>query len=541
MNTKKPRHKNHAHRLDQNDLFKHAIDLISDAVLLLDRKHKVVFVNTPTPALLGLTRQAIVGKTLDCLLTLEDPATRRPLVKIPPPRKQATIFLASIGDTLFNATLLDIQRTPGFNKLKSTATAVLFIRPSDHTLASAPNIHQQLIGQLTMRIAHDFNNSLTSMLGNAELVQEALQVINTEENNSPDTPAGYAMTINKDVIRKCVEMATFIRKLQDYARQQPDTRQLLDPNSIIQEMLPISQKLFGSKLTVEFLPAPTLPSVIADQTQLHQILFTLLDNCKERSGSSTGTITIQTKLVTLDEHYQLTHPGCQAGEHVQLSISDTGASIVESSLPQTFELFSSPKVDPGSGLRLATVYAILKQLGGYIYVETIEPTGNRFELYFPLRPALSRTDVPPAPIQTNRPGSRSRRAKKRAKQQGPLILVAEDQPDILKTMDRHLSKAGYQTDLTNDGQMALSRFHQLCQNGHRPSLVIADLGLPGLDGKTLCKKIRETSPRTPLLLTSGHVIPLDQANSRTIDGGFDFIQKPFDASTLLNKIDFLLR
>src|SRR5713101_7461393 len=137
MNTKKPRHKNHPHRLNQNNLFKHVIDRITDAVLLLDRRNKVVFVNTPAPALLGLTRQAILGKTLDRVLALEDPATRRPIVRTPPPRKQATTFLASIGDTLFNATLLDIHLTPGFNKLKTTATAALFIRPSDHTLAFA--------------------------------------------------------------------------------------------------------------------------------------------------------------------------------------------------------------------------------------------------------------------------------------------------------------------------------------------------------------------------------------------------------------------
>src|SRR5260370_4475232 len=311
-----------------------------------------------------------------------------------------------------NLHLNDIRLPPAFNRLIVQVTAALFIRPSDHTLASTPNIHQQFIGQLTMRIAHDFNNSLTSMLGNAELVQETLEAINTEENNSPDTPAGLAVTINKDVIRKCVEMSTFIRKLQDYARQQPDTKQLLDLNSIIQEMLPISQKLFGSKLTIEFLPAPSLPSVIAGQTQLHQILFTLLDNCKERSGSSTGTITIQTKLVTLDEHYQSTHPGSQAGEYVQLSISDTRPSISQRSLPHTFHLFSSPKAHPTTSLELSTVYAILKQLGGYIYVETIEPAGNRFELYFRLRPSLPQADVPPAPMQKNRPGPRSRRAKK---------------------------------------------------------------------------------------------------------------------------------
>src|SRR5260370_34829654 len=121
-----------------------------------------------------------------------------------------------------NLHLNDIRLPPAFNRLIVQVTAALFIRPSDHTLASAPNIHQQFIGQLTMRIAHDFNNSLTSMLGHAELVQETLELINPQENNSPDTPAGLAETINKDVVGKFVEMATFIRQLQDDAVQQPD-------------------------------------------------------------------------------------------------------------------------------------------------------------------------------------------------------------------------------------------------------------------------------------------------------------------------------
>src|SRR6267154_544238 len=111
MNTKKPRHKNHPHRLNQNNLFKHVIDGITDAVLLLDRKNKVVFVNTPAPALLGLTRQAILGKTLDRVLALEDPATRRPVVRIPPPRKQATTFLASIEAALSSIASLDTPRS----------------------------------------------------------------------------------------------------------------------------------------------------------------------------------------------------------------------------------------------------------------------------------------------------------------------------------------------------------------------------------------------------------------------------------------------
>src|SRR5205085_10088221 len=120
-----------------------------------------------------------------------------------------------------------------------------------------------------------FNNQLTSILGNAELVQETLEVINSLEDNSPETPAGTAIPINRDVVRKCVEMAGTIRKLQDYARQQPPPMQHLNINTVINETLPISQRILGSRLTTEFDAADNLSTIVADQALLHRLVFTL--------------------------------------------------------------------------------------------------------------------------------------------------------------------------------------------------------------------------------------------------------------------------
>lgn len=525
--------------VDHNELFKRAINLLSDAVLLLDRRSKIIFVNSTTPALLGVTRKGLLGKPLERVLTLEDPSSRRTLSTIPSTANGPLSLLATVGDTVFNATAIDIRRTAGFNKLKSKASTGLFLRPSDLSLASAPDIHQHIIGQLTMRIAHDFNNSLTSMLGNAELVQETLEVINAQENNDPETPAGHAVPINRDVIRKCVEMAGFIRKLQDYARQQPTSKQKIDLNSTIQETLPITQKILGSRLTIDFKPGRDLPPIVADEAQLHQLLFTIFDNCKERAGAAQGTVTIQTNTDTLDEDYASTHPGARPGEHLKLTVIDKGEPLSADSLPKAFNLFKSNQTT-SNGLRLATVYAIVKHCGGYIYVESDEIHGTRFTIYFPLHETSK--DIDSSPIhqtKRQRPGKRTRRALKRATSKDQLILIAEDQPDIQKTMIRYLSKAGYRTDVSGNGLDAWRRFQELNTNGQRPTLVIADLGLPGIDGRMLCKKIKDSSPRLPVLLTSGHVVTLDASKKRTTEG-IPFIQKPFDASMLLRTINDLL-
>src|ERR1041384_1062873 len=230
---------------DQNELFKRALNLLSDAVLLLDRKQKVIFINAKAPALLGVPRQAILGKPLEKFLTLEDPSTGQRLLKPSVPNGPLVLLGAAHGN-LFNVTAIDIHRTAGFNKLKSKAIIGLFIRPLEVALAS-PDAHQNIIGQLTVRIAHDFNNQLTSMLGNAELVQEALEVINSQEDNNPETPAGHAIPINRDVVRKCLEMAGVIRKLQEYARQQPTQRQNIDLNATVKEVLPFTKQFLSSR------------------------------------------------------------------------------------------------------------------------------------------------------------------------------------------------------------------------------------------------------------------------------------------------------
>ncbi len=520
------------------ELFKRSVDLISDGILLLDAQNRITFINSPAPALLGLPREGLLGQPIDRVLRLEDRSTRSFIANLETPESGSPMDLLGVcGDSLFNVTAFDIQRTEGFNAIDREAVTALFIQPSNLSLASAPNIHQTIIGQLTIRITHDFNNSLTAILGNAELVQETLELINAEEHNNPDTPAGSAVPINRDVIRKCVEMATIIQKLQDYAQQQPTSRESVDLNSTINETLPISQKILGSRLSLDFVAGDNLPSIVVDTAQLHQLLFTLFDNCKERAGAAQGIVTVATSLETLSEEDASTHPGARPGRHLLLLVSDRGHPLTADSLPRAFDVFTSSDDKPAAlrnELRLATAYALVKQLGAYIYVESDPNEGTHFKVYFP----LELRDAAPDIEQTKR-NRRTATTQKRPATAAQLILIAEDETDIQQTMIRYLSKAGYKITVAADGLDAWSQFQQLNSNGKELSLVIADLGLPGMDGRTLCKRIRKVNPIMPVLLTSGHVVPLDPSKTRTTDG-LPFIQKPFNTVTLLTAMTRLL-
>jgi two-component system cell cycle sensor histidine kinase/response regulator CckA len=185
-------------------------------------------------------------------------------------------------------------------------------------------------------------------------------------------------------------------------------------------------------------------------------------------------------------------------------------------------------------LRLATAYALVKQFGAYIYVESDPNEGTHFKVYFPLEPREAAPD-----LEQTKQNRRAATTRKRPATAAQLILIAEDQTDIQQTMIRYLSKAGYKITVAADGLDAWSQFLQLNSNGKDLSLVIADLGLPGMDGRTLCKRIRKVNPTMPVLLTSGHVVPLDPSKTTTTDG-LPFIQKPFNTVTLLTAITRLL-
>jgi CheY-like chemotaxis protein/nitrogen-specific signal transduction histidine kinase len=396
-------------------------------------------------------------------------------------------------------------------------------------------VYQEILGHLTLRITHDFNNSLTSILGNSEIVQDTLSAL--AKKDASGTEAENALPVIDDVIRKCLEMATFIKKLQDYARQQPRTKETLHINHTIKELLPIAQKLLGRKIVLEFLPSEGLPELFGESTNIDQILFSLLLNSKETMPSG-GTVTIRTETTILDTEYTDSHPGALPGTYVQLTLTDTGQGISPDALPQSFELFSNPH---DGSLRLPTVYAIVKQLSGYINVTRRPGKGTCYEIYLPIQLAKPRPPIAAKALTSKRrPGPKARKALRKAKQKTPLILIAEDQDDVRITIERAILKAGYKTASANNGNVAFTLFEELTKEGNKPRLVIADLGLPGIDGRTLCKKIRTAHSKTALLLTTGHQIDLKDNNTRTAEDDFNFIQKPFEPAMLISTIQRIL-
>ena len=499
--------------------FRSATNLLIEPVFLIDSSHRIILANDAAQTTIGLPESALLDQAIETILSLKTPQQAKS-TRIKLPHAELLSLPATVHATKLSATFIALANLTYFRELKPRPTALVILRPiasaqsPDHSTAT---IYFQLIGQLAMRIAHDLSNSLTSIIGNAELIKEQLDELLT----SPTAEGIRSLQANglpelDDVIRKSQEMAQFITTLREYARQSPHKTNTLDLNTAINETLAIARSLLGPKIQIDFLPSDELPRIYMDRLRIEQILLSILLNCKTAMPSG-GRITIQTEHATLDAEFISTHRGARPGTYSRLSITDSSIGMDSKQLAAIFDFPAGESFDSASLLGLPIVYSIVKRYGGYIDVESWTDKGTRYDIYIPpLAPSSSVTEqrFSSSPIQSHLhelgPDAKS-----------TLILIAEDDTDVQRTIERYLSRAGYRTIFTADGNDALNLYRQ-----HQPDLLIADLGLPGIDGRALSKTIQEEFPSAQILLTSGYPIDLD-STGKTSDG-FNFVHKPFE-------------
>jgi two-component system, cell cycle sensor histidine kinase and response regulator CckA len=362
------------------------------------------------------------------------------------------------------------------------------------------------IGRLAGGVAHDFNNLMTVILGFARLVLAGLS----------DTSS---LRDDVDEIQRAAERAADLtRQLLAFSRQQVLAPRVVTLNEIIVGMDRMFRRLIGEDIEFFTLASPDLPPILVDTGQIEQVLMNLVLNARDAMPEG-GKLTIETCAIELDEAYASSHSEVVPGTHVMLAVTDTGSGIDKATQARIFEPFFTTKPKgKGTGLGLSTVFGIVKQSGGHIWVYSEEGKGTTFKLYFPVTRAQPTPASPSAPVATQRVSE--------------TILVVEDEPQLAKLMVRILTGAGYQVLAARSGREAI----ELSANHTLPiQLLLTDVIMPQMSGKQLAAELALRRPTMKVLYVSGYT-DNSIVHHGILDPGVAFLQKPFSFDTLTKKV-----
>ena len=363
------------------------------------------------------------------------------------------------------------------------------------------------VGRLAGGVAHDFNNMLSVILGNAEIAMEDLEPTHSVRENLQE--------INNAALRS----SDVVRQLLAFARKQTIAPKVLDLNEAVQKMLKMLRRLIGEDINLSWNPMLNLWPVKIDTSQIDQILANLCVNARD-AISGVGKLTIETGRQTFGTEYCKEHPGFIPGDFVVLAVSDNGCGMDKDTMKNLFEPFYTTKeMGKGTGLGLATVYGIVKQNNGFINVYSEPDQGTTFRIYLPRY--LAETEIleekPADPI--NLLGTET-------------ILLVEDEPSILGMTRMMLERMGYKVIAAGTPGEAIALAHEHAGEIH---LLMTDVVMPEMNGRDLARNILSVYSNLKLLFMSGYTTNVI-AHQGVLDEGVQFIQKPFSKNDLAIKL-----
>jgi PAS domain S-box-containing protein len=479
-----------------------------DAIFVNNEYGIVQEVNRAAEALVGATREELVGQSFLETLPVED--RERVLANFRKTLEHGrTLELLQIRIQRRDGTTIPAEVSASVVEFGGKPFVVGLLRDVSERNAMAEQLRvaqkMDAIGQLAGGVAHDFNNLLTAILGYSQLLAPELR----------GNPEHFAAI---DEIRKAGERAAGLtRQLLAFSRKQVLETRVLDLNEIVQRIEEMLTRLIGEDIQVRMKLDPALGPVRADAGQIEQVIMNLAVNARDAMPRG-GQISVETANVDLAESYTQTHLPVQPGPYVMLAISDNGVGMDAATRERIFEPFYTTKEKgQGTGLGLSTVYGIVKQSTGYIWVYSEPGRGTSFKVYLPRVQLSAESLTTPESALVPAVGDET-------------ILLVEDDDSVRALARRTLEARGYRVLDAADGGAAVE-----IALAETIDLLVTDMVLPGMGGSAIAARIHEMQPRAKVLFTSGYT---DDVIIRggLLEPGAAFLEKPFTPSILARRV-----
>jgi len=494
-------------------------DSVGDSVMLLDENNRIQRCNRATTVILGRDESNIVGRPCWDLVCGAHglPAEDCPLKKMRESGKRENALLEKDGrwlqvtaDPLRNA---DGELVGAVHLISDVTQQQEMVREQEKLEAQLRQVQKmESIGQLAGGIAHDFNNLLVPILGYAEMGMMRI---------SPD----HELYEHFSKIKNSADRAASLtRQILAFSRKQILDMRPVNLNTIVQEFEDmLLRRLIGENIILQTVLADNLSTIEADRSQLEQILLNLAVNARDAMPTG-GKLVIETENVTLDDAYVLRHPGAAAGPHVMLAVTDTGCGMDAETRDRVFEPFFTTKDrEHGTGLGLSTVFGIVKQHGGNIWVYSEPGHGSTFRVYFPAATGAAGVEEVGRSAGDAPAGTET-------------ILVVEDEAAVRSLVVETLQAHGYQVLEAATPQAGL----ELAATHGRPiDLLLTDIVMPEMNGRQLYEQIMGKTGPLKVLYMSGYTDNVI-VHHGILGKGVDFLQKPFSINRLLQKVRAVL-
>ncbi|MBN2809825.1 MAG: response regulator, partial [Deltaproteobacteria bacterium] len=495
------------------DEWRRTFDAISDIVTVQDLDHRLLRVNQAAARMFKVSPEAAVGRyCYELFRGLSEPCPDCPVA-------DALVTNMDFQGEIHNRKLNKIFLTT-VSPLKGSDGEVRGVVHFAKDITAQKKLEEQLlqsqkmeaIGTLAGGIAHDFNNILTGIIGYTEMAENVI---------APEHPGRAYL---KQVLKSAERATQLIQQIMAFSRQSSPEKKPLQMQTVLKEVLKLLRASLPSSIVLEEDIADNCGVVVADATQMHQVIMNLATNARQAmAGTENGIIRFSLQPLIIKAEDQALFAGLPVGSYLQMEVSDSGIGIAEKDIKHIFDpYFTTKEKGKGTGLGLAVVHGIVNDHGGTVSVYSEPGRGTTFKIRLLALPEVKAQSI-------DKPNAEAPRGRER-------VLAVDDEEAIIIIEQRQLKQLGYQVTAFSS---SLEAFEAFQKNPYAFDLVLSDMTMPGMNGVELARKILNIRPEMPIIISSGFSPLISPENARSL-GVRGYLKKPFQKMELAEKVRSVL-